>query len=441
MKTISLSGFRCYDKIDIQFASGFNLIVGDNASGKTSLLRAARFALSSFFSGFSDENTLWQSPDNADFRRVEVSDYTITEKPIQIDFSFYPELFQDSEYLLGEKLYIRKNSPKSRNILEGIKPLRDLGRGLMSNLYTIGEEGKIYTRTAPLPLFDSISTIYTHTARPVKGNRFLSLKPKCTLGYNNALTGGGYGVQWWQRIKMLAETHQRVWELEGVKESVVNALGPEGCDIISEVIPVVSLNEIFVVYKSGERVTYDILPDGYLRLLDIVINIAFRALLLNGEIYGKDAPRQTHGVVLIDEIDMHLHPSLQSTVIKALKHAFPKIQFIATTHSPIVMSGVENNDSDQVLFLKHNDDGIVAHTLPTFGRDVNSILQLLNLRTRNAETECELLNLFDLIEAGSNREARRILGRMREKYGDSLPDLIEAETMISINELDDEEDN
>lgn len=42
MKTISLSGFRCYDKIDIQFASGFNLIVGDNASGKTSLLRAAR---------------------------------------------------------------------------------------------------------------------------------------------------------------------------------------------------------------------------------------------------------------------------------------------------------------------------------------------------------------------------------------------------------------
>ena len=233
MKTISLSGFRCYDKIDIQFASGFNLIVGDNASGKTSLLRAARFALSSFFSGFSDENTLWQSPDNADFRRVEVSDYTITEKPIQIDFSFYPELFQDSEYLLGEKLYIRKNSPKSRNILEGIKPLRDLGRGLMSNLYTIGEEGKIYTRTAPLPLFDSISTIYTHTARPVKGNRFLSLKPKCTLGYNNALTGGGYGVQWWQRIKMLAETHQRVWELEGVKESVVNALGPELCDIIS----------------------------------------------------------------------------------------------------------------------------------------------------------------------------------------------------------------
>lgn len=102
---------------------------------------------------------------------------------------------------------------------------------------------------------------------------------------------------------------------------------------------------------------------------------------------------------------------------------------------------LRNNDSDQVLFLKHNDDGIVAHTLPTFGRDVNSILQLLNLRTRNAETECELLNLFDLIEAGSNREARRILGRMREKYGDSLPDLIEAETMISINELDDEEDN
>ena len=58
MKTISLSGFRCYDKIDIQFASGFNLIVGDNASGKTSLLRAARFALSSFFSGLPLQKNL-----------------------------------------------------------------------------------------------------------------------------------------------------------------------------------------------------------------------------------------------------------------------------------------------------------------------------------------------------------------------------------------------
>lgn len=105
MKTISLSGFRCYDKIDIQFASGFNLIVGDNASGKTSLLRAARFALSSFFSGFSDENTLWQSPDNADFRRVEVSDYTITEKLSKLIFHSIRNSFKIVNICL-EKSYI-----------------------------------------------------------------------------------------------------------------------------------------------------------------------------------------------------------------------------------------------------------------------------------------------------------------------------------------------
>ena len=71
MESLELRHFRCFEHFSIDFTPGVNLIVGDNASGKTSLLKGAKYALSSFFSGFSDINTVWLSPSSADFRRSE----------------------------------------------------------------------------------------------------------------------------------------------------------------------------------------------------------------------------------------------------------------------------------------------------------------------------------------------------------------------------------
>lgn len=217
--------------------------------------------------------------------------------------------------------------------------------------------------------------------------------------------------------------------------AVQNALGPQGCDIISDIQPVISLNDIFIKYTDGERATYELLPDGYLRLLDIVINIAFRALMLNGEIYGTEAPHMTQGVVVIDELDLHLHPSLQATVVQGLRNAFPRIQFIASTHAPMVMSGVNNDERDQVIWLRDNRGSISASRIPTYGRDVNSILNLLELRSRDRETDDELVRLFDLIDEGNNEEAHRLLAQLEQRFGQRLPDLTEARTLLQLNSL------
>ena len=68
MKDIRISNFRCYDDKTMDFRKGINLLIGDNSSGKTSLIRACNFVANSLFCGYSDENTVWKSVDDADFK-------------------------------------------------------------------------------------------------------------------------------------------------------------------------------------------------------------------------------------------------------------------------------------------------------------------------------------------------------------------------------------
>jgi predicted ATP-binding protein involved in virulence len=77
------------------------------------------------------------------------------------------------------------------------------------------------------------------------------------------------------------------------------------------------------------------MSDGFKAMLNIVAELAYRCVVLNG-FKGRNAVKETPGVVLIDELDMHLHPNWQRHVVDDLKKAFPSIQFIATTHSPFI---------------------------------------------------------------------------------------------------------
>ena len=86
MKRIRITNFRCFSEQDITFKRGINLLVGDNASGKTSVLRACKYVLSAFFSGFSDDNTKWVSLGEDDFRVEYINNSIAPEKPIGIEF-------------------------------------------------------------------------------------------------------------------------------------------------------------------------------------------------------------------------------------------------------------------------------------------------------------------------------------------------------------------
>src|SRR5512133_2268754 len=85
------------------------------------------------------------------------------------------------------------------------------------------------------------------------------------------------------------------------------------------------------------RVSY--LSDGIRNLIGLVADLAHRAARLNPHL-GADACRKCPGIVLIDEVDMHLHPAWQQVVVTLLRNAFPRVQFVLTTHSHLVASTV-----------------------------------------------------------------------------------------------------
>ena len=92
--------------------------------------------------------------------------------------------------------------------------------------------------------------------------------------------------------------------------------------------------------------------------------------------YGGDAYLYTYGTVIIDEIDEHLHPELQVRILKALHETFPKIQFIVSTHAPLVMSSVETNEDNVVYKLEYKYGKYSHKELNTYGLDASTIMDV-----------------------------------------------------------------
>ena len=200
---------------------------------------------------------------------------------------------------------------------------------------------------------------------------------------------------------------------------------------------------IYYIFTDGREVEADLLSDGYKRLVNIVTDIAFRCALLNREIYGLNSPERTSGTVLIDEVDLHLHPTLQATVLKGLRNAFPKIQFIITTHAPMVMTGVESNSENVVYKLDYSEThGYTIMETETFGMDVSMITNAILGQIPRDKVDRELDILFNDIDEENYADARIRLSEMKEKFGDNLPELSKAEAILGfMNEDENEEDN
>ena len=104
MKKINIKNFRCFSEQEISFKDGINLFVGDNASGKTSILRACKYVMSAFFSGFSDDNTKWVGLEKNDFRVELVNGIIAPEKPIEIQFDINDIILHRNEISFIQRL-------------------------------------------------------------------------------------------------------------------------------------------------------------------------------------------------------------------------------------------------------------------------------------------------------------------------------------------------
>lgn len=426
MERITLHNYRCFTSLDIKFSAKINLLIGDNASGKTTVVRAISAVLNSFFSGFSDENTRFIGLSKDDFRISESEMGLSNEEAIKINF----EMFRKTASL-------ELHSKKGRTLQKPLKKIITEGKSKYKRLF----EGD--RQVQALPLFASFSTSDIHSVRKLTRDRFKKYEHKPSFGYYECLQGDGFLDYWTLRLLVLREGNTGELEIHGVISAILVALGTDGCNLIREIDIRPIQGKVYYYLNDGRVTDTDNLSDGLRRLINIVMDIGFRCMLLNKGYFGDRACAKTSGTVLIDEIDLHLHPSLQSLVIKGLQRAFPKLQFIITTHAPMVMTGVPISSDNKIIKLGYDrENGYTAREVETYGLDASTIIQaVLGVTPRSKEVDERLVSLFGLIDDEQYQLAAQRLQEMRQTFGEHLPELANAEAMLNfLTEEDDDSD-
>ncbi len=185
------------------------------------------------------------------------------------------------------------------------------------------------------------------------------------------------------------------------------------------------------VKKNGKRLTVNQLSGGELILIAMIGDLARRMAIANPD---STKPLEGAGIVLIDEIDLHLHPRWQRMIVPKLLEVFPNCQFILSTHSPHVITHVQ---PESLFLLEQTDSGIVARKPnESYGKNVDRVLEdLMGLKTtRPNDVASDLHSIFETIDAGKLEEARKQITDLMQKIG-ADPDLVKARVLIKRREL------
>lgn len=177
-----------------------------------------------------------------------------------------------------------------------------------------------------------------------------------------------------------------------------------------------------LITKNDVDLQVDELSDGEKCLLAMVGDLARRLAVANP---GLKNPLKGAAIVLIDEIELHLHPAWQRNAVNNLQHTFPNCQFIVTTHSPQVISEAQPNG---IVLLR---DGVMSRPSRSYGRDSNLILQeLMGTSERPLWASDSLEKLYELIDDEDFTEARKELENLEQYLGASDPGLTAARTLL-----------
>lgn len=166
------------------------------------------------------------------------------------------------------------------------------------------------------------------------------------------------------------------------------------------------------IRKGNEVLRLDQLSDGEKCYIALVCDLTRRLTIANP---ASKKPLEGHGVVLIDEIDLHLHPEWQMDVVSRMVRTFPNCQFFITTHSPIVASDV----AGKVYAMEDGN----AYIRNTYGKDSEQILASAFgiLNSRNKEVQDKIDRAYNAIRKGEMKEAEELLRVVIETVGNDDP--------------------
>jgi predicted ATP-binding protein involved in virulence len=463
---LNLVNFRAFEQIEMAFEPGVNVIAGVNGVGKSSLLRAMATGLSHVMpmmtpSGIpplslADEDVTLDK--SAASITLELSfDEEAISATVQRLLADRPErrkLSKNLEAMRGEKRRVaqptlhlqRLEQLKVKRLLQGlrgalaesgdrfnfeIKGLR-LPKGTMPDVDAIKEATEIFVKSLrerpnqPVAIFCS-----PHRLLGGKPRKLPAITPfTIPSAYPRALEDVDVDLRDFMGWFRYHEQHRRGRAgvvLDQLSE-VVTRFVPEFGKLRIEDEPVLR----FVVEKQGKPFGLHQLSDGERGLLAMLFDITRRLAIANPEL--TDPISQGKAVVMIDEIELHLHPKWQRTALHSFTNTFKKCQFIVTTHSPQVLGEVEH---ERIQLLTRNSVGRITRWKPahSFGLDSSRVLEeLMKVNSRNEQLDQELSQLFEQIDLEKFPNARRLIKHIAIKLGENDPEITRARSLISFLE-------
>ena len=227
--------------------------------------------------------------------------------------------------------------------------------------------------------------------------------------------------------RLESDAHYRDRQLEAIRQAI-QKLMPGYTDLRVRRSPL-----RMTLSKQKQELIINQLSEGEKCMLALTGDLVRRLAIANRALPN---PLEGAAIVLIDEIELHIHPQWQRTIISKLEQTFPNCQFIISSHSPQIISEVKQPGRN-VYFLRVTDEGIVANLVTgAYGKDTNFILEgLMETSERPADVKEEIMQLFRLIDDNQLNKARNLLQQLEIKIGTQEPKLAKAEVLIHRKEV------
>ncbi len=424
IKSLALKNYRCYEELNVDFNKDYTILVGVNGAGKSTILDAVSTALGSFIAGFDGIASNGIAREDAHRKMFEMGSRVDAEEQYPVEVTAVCGVEGKEDIPWTRSLH----SHEGRTHINQAKTIMEYGSELQQKV----REGD---KETILPLIAYYGTGRLYMQKRQKKNVSENTKFSRTTGYVDCLASASNDKQMLQWFKLmtgiqLQEGHP-IPELEVVKRAMGKCYsGAKNAENIAKFEYKMKSDEIEIQYKKGESVEKHpmrLLSDGLKITISMVADIAYRMAVLNPQLLDNIL-EETPGIVLIDEVDMHLHPAWQKRIVEDLHYIFPKIQFIMTTHSPSVLANVKH---EHILLLE--DGGVALPGNTTYGRDVSDILrEMMKVDVCPEEVVRLKADFYMLLAEEKYDLAKECLVKLEQVLGENDADVVRAKVSYEL---------
>lgn len=448
LKELSLTNFRCFERIQVEFAADVTVLVGNNGAGKTAILEGIAYALS---------RVLTRLP-QIDGKNLKPSDIRLLSKDVQAPFTRVEASTMDGVFWT-RTLKRDPTSQTSANVPEGIGD-----EALFNHLDPI-IHAAASGQDATLPVFAYYGVSRAVLDIPERRRNFRKEFRRFDA-LENALeptTRFKDLFEWFYAqerdemqitLQWIYDPDVKAW-MEGSSQGRADRMPP--AEVVAKILkrrtlpvlqavrealsavvhgfskPRIKTNPLRMILSqqlpdgSEREMSLDMLSGGYRTMLALVMDFARRMAQANPHL---EKPLEAEAILLIDEIDLHLHPVWQQTVVPSFRQAFPNTQLVLSTHSPQVLTTVE---ADRILIVEAA--GIRPCPAPTYGARssdvVAEVLGLPSMRPPGNEIAAKISALFQALDGGMLENARGLRAELESwAKGYPEPDLVRADLLI-----------